>query len=175
MLNQMRSLICLALFSVSAAEAATVPLRSLLASGANVVGSLRVDDDVFYVERKTGGGQTLTLAVGQLQSARAGRVSAVRVLAMREYLTSGERSIFNKMVLDTALKCFNLRSERKAAITTWLKRQNASSLRNVAQSFGPMNLRFIRDISDDGRYYTYVEMRRTGMPGVAPWINYCTP
>ncbi|MCP2013214.1 hypothetical protein L1280_000342 [Deinococcus sp. HSC-46F16] len=171
----MRSLFCLALLSLSTAEAATVPLRSLLASGSNVVGSLRVDEDVFYVERKTGEGRNLTLAVGQAQLARAGRVSAVRVLAMREYLTPGERSIFTKMVLDTALKCFNLRSERKAAITTWLNRQNASSIRDVAQNFGPMNLRFTRDISDDGRYYTYVEMRRTGTPGVAPWINYCTP
>lgn len=163
------------LATASLAEAATVPLRSLLTGGPRTTGSLRLDSQTFLVTKRTGEGRDLMLGVTQLATARPGRVSAVGVLALKEYLTPAERQLFNDAVIQVALKCFNLRAERQAAIVVWLNRQNASTFRDVKADFGPMNLRFVRELDDDGQYLTWVHLRRSGTPGVAPWVNYCTP
>lgn len=161
--------------TVTVAEGATVPLRSLLSGGTRTTGSLRVDNNLFLISKRTGEGRDLLLGITQLATERPGRVSAVSVLALREYPTPAERSLFNEAVINVALKCFNLRPERKTAIVAWLNRQNVSTFRNVAANFGPMNLRFVRDLDEEGTYWTAVQMRRQGLPGTAPWVNYCTP
>ncbi|THF68489.1 hypothetical protein E7T06_16300 [Deinococcus sp. Arct2-2] len=157
------------------ATAATVPLRSLLVGGTQSTGSLTLDKNTFLVSKCTGETRDLLLGVTQLSLAKAGRIDQVAVLAQREYLTPKERMAFNGAVLNVAFKCFNLRTERKAAILTWLDRQNASALRNVSAEFGPMILNFERQLEDDGTFWTSVSLSRSGVPGVSPWINYCTP
>ncbi|MFW8628559.1 hypothetical protein [Deinococcus sp. ME38] len=155
------------------AQAATVPLRSLLESSPGNLGSIRVDGSYFVVSKKAGT-KSLLLGVGT-DGLYLNRVDTVTVAAQKEYLTPEERTVFRRAVIDVSLKCFNLRAERQAAINTWLDRQNASSLRDVQTDFGPMTLRFIRELSDDGQYWTFVRLSRTGKPGVSPWLNYCTP
>lgn len=74
-----------------------------------------------------------------------------------------------------ALKCFDLPPERKAAIIAWMNVQNASVFRQVDSDFGPMNLQYPRSLSDAGDYWTSVSLTRSGVPGVSPWGDYCTP
>ncbi|WP_155300805.1 hypothetical protein [Deinococcus kurensis] len=155
------------------AQAATVPLRSLLESGPGNLGSLRMDGSFFVISKKAAA-KPLLLGVAS-DGLYLNRVDTVTVGAQKEYLVPEERAVFRRAVIDVALKCFNLRPERQAAINTWLDRQNASSLRDVQTDFGPMTLRFIRELADDGQYWTFVRMSRTGKPGVSPWLNYCTP
>ena len=157
----------------SSAQAATVPLRSLLESSPGNLGSIRLDGDYFVISKKAGA-KSLLLGVAS-DGLYLNRVDTVFVAAQKEYLTPEERSVFRRAVIDVALKCFNLRAERQTAINTWLDRQNASALRDVRTDFGPMTLRFIRQLSDDGQYWTLVRLSRTGKPGVSPWLNYCTP
>lgn len=170
-----RTLLALLLAAASFGQTTAVPLRSLLESGKGNAGSVRFDRDSFMVAKRTSDGTILTLGVVQLGAAVAGRVNRVGVLATREYLTPSERVAFNQAAISVALKCFNLRAERKAAIVAWLDQQNASVFRNVNTDFGPMNLQFMRALDDDGQYTTWVRFSRSGMSGVAPWVNYCTP
>lgn len=172
----MRStLLTLLLAGSSFGQATAVPLRSLLESGTGNAGSVRFDRASFMVAKRTSDGTILTLGVVQLGAAVAGRVSRVGVLATKEYLTPSERVAFNQAAISVALNCFNLRTERAAAIVAWINQQNTSVFRNVNADFGPMNLQFVRALNDDGQYTTWVRFSRSGMPGVAPWINYCTP
>jgi len=168
-------LLTLLLAVTSFGQTAAVPLRSLLEGGKGNAGSVRFDRDSFMVAKKTADGTILTLGVVQLGAAVAGRVSRVGVLATREYLTPSERVAFNQAAISVALNCFNLRTERAAAIVAWLDQQNASLFRNVNADFGPMNLQFVRALNDDGQYTTWVRFSRSGTPGVVPWLKYCTP
>ncbi len=159
----------------SCSQAAAVPLRSLLEQGKGNAGSVRLNQNAFIVVRTTDAGHLLTLGVAQLNgTVVSGRVNHVGVLANKEYLTPDEREVFNQVAIKVALKCFNLRAEREAAIVAWLERQNASVFRNVSVDFGPMNLQFVRELGDDGQYLTWVRFKRSGVPGMAPWINYCS-
>ena len=156
---------------------AAVPLRSLLTANPSTTGQLGYDDDgsTFLVSHSTGEGRDLLMGVSQQSSTVPGRVNRVYVVAQREYLTPTERGLFNTAVTDVALKCFNLRPERKAAIVAWMNIQNTSVFHQVASDFGPMNLRFSRYLSNAGEYWTSVSPARSGVPGVSPWGNYCTP
>lgn len=156
------------------ADAAVTPLRSLLESGSGNLGSVRIDGDFFVVHRRTAPNQSLLLGVSSM-GAVGGKVSGVGVFARKEYLTPAEQKVFGQAVLNVALKCFNLRPERQAAISAWLERQNASTFRDVDADFGPMNLRFVRELDDQGDYWTWVRMERAGTPGISPWINFCRP
>lgn len=164
----------LGLTLLATATAATVPLRSVLESSPGNLGSIRTSGTFFIVSKAVPQSRALVLGVGS-GGAYQNRVSTVRVFAQKEYLTPAERKVFNAAVLNVALKCFNLRAERQAAITAWLDRQNASTFRDVNADFGPMNLQFLRELDDDGTYWTVISMTREGQPGVSPWINYCKP
>lgn len=170
-----RFLLTLPLALSTTGLAATVPLRSLLTSHAQTTGQITYDSHLFLVSQRTGDGRDLLLGIGQQSTTQAGRINQVYVLAQREYLTPSERGLFNTAVIDVALRCFNLRAERKAAIVAWMNVQNASVFRDVEADFGPMTLHFARFLRDDGDYWTSVKMSRSGTPGTAPWINYCTP
>ena len=175
--HMLRSRACLflALLLSGPALGATIPLRSLLTASRYTTGQLGYDGSTFLVSQYTGEARDLLLGVSQQSTTVPGRVTRVYVVAQREYLTPTERGLFNAAVTDVALKCFNLRPERKAAIVTWMNVQNASVLRQVSSDFGPMTLRFSRYINDDGNYWTSVSLTRSGVPGVSPWSNYCTP
>ncbi len=99
----------------------------------------------------------------------------MHVVTQREYLTPKEGNFFNTAVTDAALKCFNLCLERTVAIVARMNVQNASVFRQVSSDFGPMTLRFSHCINDDGNYWTSVSLSRSGVPGVSPWGDYCTP
>ena len=170
-----RLVLALTLLLSTTATAVTVPLKSLLTSHAQNNGQMTYDANTFFVSEYTREGRNLLLGVSQRSTTQAGRVNRVSVVAQREYLTPTERGLFNRTVVDVALKCFNLRPERKAAIVAWMNVQNASVYRDVNAEFGPMNLRFSRSLNDDGNYWTAVALSRSGTPGVLPWGNYCTP
>lgn len=155
--------------------ALTVPLKSLLTSHPHNNGQMTYDANTFFISEYTGEGRNLLLGVSERSTTQTGRINRVSVVAQREYLTPIERRLFNTVVVDVALKCFNLRPERKAAIVAWMNVQNVSVYRNANANFGPMNLQFSRYLSNDGDYWTAVALSRSGTPGVAPWTNYCTP
>lgn len=129
---------------------AAVPLRSLLTANPSTTGQLGYDGGTFLVSHSTGEGRDLLMGVSQQSSTVPGRVNRVYVVAQREYLTPTERGLVNTAVTDVALKCFNLRPERKAAIVAWMNIQNTSVFRQIASDFGPMNLRFSRYLSNTG-------------------------
>ena len=170
-----RSFLTLGLMLTSVAFAATIPLRSLLTASPSTTGQLGYDGSTFLVSQFTGEGRDLLLGVSQQSTTVPGRVNRVYVVAQREYLTPTERGLFNTAVTNVALKCFNLRPERKAAIIAWMNVQNTSVFRRVDSDFGPMNLQFSRYLSNAGEYWTSVSLTRSGVPGISPWGNYCTP
>ncbi|MFC4424924.1 hypothetical protein [Deinococcus navajonensis] len=87
----------------------------MLKSGPGNLGSIRTSGNFFIVPGAVPQSRALMLGVGS-GGAYQGRVSSVRVLAQKEYLTPAERKVFNTAVLKVALKCFNLRAERKASL-----------------------------------------------------------
>ncbi|UQN05508.1 hypothetical protein [Deinococcus sp. QL22] len=160
------------LTTFAGAEAAPISIRSLITGSG---GQMTISQGFFLVSKRTSDLTYLTLGVGAFDLTNAGRLNGVAVIAVKEYLKPSERALFNRAVGQVATRCFNLRPERLTAISVWLDRQNSSAIRDVATDFGPMRLRFLRDINEDGNFYTSVYLNRTGTPGVLPWKSYCTP
>ncbi len=169
----MRFIILAGFLMIGITQSTAVPLRSLLESGTNTE-AIRLGKDVLLVDKKTGPNTTLLLGIGHTGFYQ-GRINKVNIQAQKEFLLSNEKALVNKLVINVALKCFNLNPQRKAAILTWLDVQNKLTLKNISNDFGPMNLHFIREIDEDGHYWTTVQMQRSGQPGVVPWLNYCKP
>lgn len=159
-----------ALFLLGQAGAVSTSLPNLIRGSG---GQLRVSAGAFLVSKRTADLTFLTLGIGQSASTATNRANAVFVLAAREYLKPTEQALFSKTISQVVLKCFNLSPARGPAITAWLDAQNLSPLRNVTALFGPMTMQFQRYIADDGTYWTKVSMQRSGVPGAAPWVNYC--
>lgn len=156
--------------SLSPALAASTPIRSLMTGSG---GQLSVDDGLFIVGKRTSAGTALNLGVGSLETT-GGRLRGITVFAFKEHLTTSELDLYATNVNRVARTCFNISPERAGAVTGWLGRQNQAAIRNVTQSFGPLKVHFVRDITSSGAYFTAVYLRRTGTPGVAPWTSYCT-
>lgn len=156
--------------SLSPALAASTPIRSLMTGSG---GQLSVDDSLFIVGKRTNAGTALNLGVGSLET-KGGRLRGITVFAFKEHLTTSELDLNATNVNRVARTCFNISPERAGAVTGWLGRQNQAAIRNVTQSFGPLKVHFVRDITSSGAYFTAVYLRRTGTPGVAPWTSYCT-
>lgn len=135
-------------------------------------GQLSVDDGLFIVGKRTSAGTALNLGIGSLE-ATGGRLRGITVFAFKEHLTTSELDLYATNVNRVARTCFNISPERAGAVAAWLGRQNQAAIRNVTQSFGPLKVHFVRDITSSGAHFTAVYLRRTGTPGVAPWTSYC--
>ncbi|GAA5503628.1 hypothetical protein Dxin01_03387 [Deinococcus xinjiangensis] len=156
--------------TASTALALGTPIKSLVTGSG---GQLTIEDGLYVVSKRTSDLTYLQMGVGTTQ-ASAGRIQGLTLFAFREYLKPSELALLISNTRRVATTCFNLSQGRMDAIAYWLTVQNKSAYRNVTSSFGPMNLRFKRDVTSDGTYYTAVYMNRSGLPGQTPWINYCT-
>lgn len=156
--------------SVSSTLAVSTPIKSLVTGSG---GQITIEDGLYIVSKRTTDLTYLQMGVGTTQ-ATSGRIQGLTLFAFKEYLKPSELALLISNTRRVATSCFNLSQQRMDAIAYWLTVQNKSAYRNVSSSFGPMNLRFKRDVSSDGTYYTAVYMNRSGLPGQAPWINYCT-
>lgn len=154
----------------SSAQATGIPIKTLITGSG---GQLTLRQDLFIVRKRTADLTMLDLGIGVRQQ-QAGRIQSVGVFAFKEYLKPSELDLLISNTSRIATTCFNISQERLPALTAWLTRQNSRALRNVENDFGPLNVAFIRDISDDGTYYTAVYLARPGYPGGTPWIKYCT-
>lgn len=152
------------------ADAVATPIRGLITGSG---GQLNIGTHAFIVGKRTSDGSHLNLGVG-LYAQVQGRLTSIGLLALKEYLKPSELDLLISNTSRVTRSCFNLLPERMVAISAWLRRQNQTSLRKSTSDFGPIRLRFVRDIDDQGTYYTAVYMSRSGTPGIAPWSNYCT-
>lgn len=159
------------LVSLGESRAASTPIRSLITGSG---GQLSLERGLYIVSKRTSDLTYLQLGVGVTAENR-GRIQGLSLVAFREYLKPSELDLLIRNTSRAATTCFNLSEQRLNAIGYWLTVQNKSARRSVSSTFGPMKLRFGRDVLDDGTFYTVVTMNRAGTPGAAPWINYCTP
>lgn len=167
----MRYLICTLLaVNLCSAQGTSTPIKSLVTGSG---GQLTIEDGLYLVSKRTTDLTYLQMGVGTMDSS-ADRIQGLTLFAFKEYLRPSELALLISNTKRVSTTCFNLSQQRMDAIAYWLTVQNKSAQRNVSSDFGPMNLRFKRDITSDGTYYTAVYLRRSGTPGLKPWINYCT-
>lgn len=163
-------ILLLMLASLTTAQAASIPIKTLITGSG---GQLTLEQGLFLVRKRTSDLTSLDLGIG-IRQQRAGRIQSVGVFALKEYLKPSELALLVSNTSRIATQCFNISQKRMNALAVWLTRQNSQALRNVESSFGPMKVTFVRDVNDDGTYYTAVDLARSGVPGLAPWVNYCT-
>ncbi|ADV67857.1 hypothetical protein [Deinococcus maricopensis] len=98
------------------------------------------------------------------------RLNAIELSLGKDPLTLTERGLLGEVTVAFALKCFNINPARKADMLAWLSAQN-TAVRGASRAFGPLELEYQHGAEANA----IVTLRRNGVPGQAPWINFCTP
>lgn len=165
--------ICIAVACSSSLAAGSVGLQTYLSSLPRVAGLIQVDINayVFTYKQQTGSPLTLGLNASSDQSARS--VNEIALYIPKAELTRTEAGLLNEAALSLVLKCFNIRPDRKPAIASFMAVQNADGWTARTAYFGPLEVQYERRSIFD-RTSTVILLRRSGMPGQSPWVNFCT-
>ncbi|MFC4453743.1 hypothetical protein [Deinococcus sonorensis] len=153
---------------------AAPPLRSRLTLRPQATGQVTSSDTAVLVSQWTSGDPRLRIGIGSWSRIPAGRVSRVTLDAQRVTLTRPKRTLFTRAATESTWdwEHFNLRPERKAAITTWLDVQNSWGFLEVAPDLGSVPLECSRSLDTTMDDSTKVWL---SCDGRAPWINDGTP
>lgn len=163
-------LTALALSTFSPAQAAGTSLLNYIQGSG---GKVQLENGLFVVSKRTTDLNYITLGVAPMGQTAQGRLDRIGIFAFKDRLSAAEVDLLATNVTRVASKCFNISKERGDAMAAWLKQENQTLLHSTTKSFGPMNLTFVRNVTEEGNFFTAVHMQRTGQPGISPWLNYC--
>ena len=162
--------LCL-LMLFGAAQAAGVPLRSLLTGSG---GQVKAGANSFVVVKRTSDLKRFELGV-IVANASNERVLDLILAVKRLNLTPTELDLLKGNAAYAATRCFGMETAQLPAFNAWVTQQNAASgSGRVKATFGKLKAEFVRQ-DKPGAPYTTVELYRDAdRPGVGPWLNYCT-